>query len=26
VSGLDALLAGIVADPHDPLRWLILAD
>jgi len=26
MSDLDALLAGIVADPHDALRWLIVAD
>jgi len=26
MSDLDALLAGIVADPHDQLRWLIVAD
>ncbi len=26
MSDLDALLAGIVADPHDTLRWLIVAD
>ena len=26
MSDLDALLAGIVADPHDGLRWLIVAD
>jgi len=26
MSDLDALLAGIVADPHNQLRWLIIAD
>lgn len=26
MSDLDALLAGIVAHPHESLRWLILAD
>ena len=26
MSDLDALLAGIVADPHNQLRWLIVAD
>ncbi len=26
MSDLDALLAGIVADPHNALRWLIVAD
>ncbi len=26
MSDLDALLAGIVADPHDALRWLVMAD
>lgn len=26
MNDLDALLAGIVAHPHESLRWLILAD
>ena len=26
MSDLDALLAGIVADAHNALRWLIVAD
>ena len=26
MSDLDALLAGIVADPSDALRWLVMAD
>ncbi len=26
MSDLDALLAGIVADPHNQLRWLVVAD
>ena len=26
MSDLDALLAGIVADPHNAVRWLVMAD
>jgi uncharacterized protein (TIGR02996 family) len=26
MTDLDALLAGIVAHPHEPVRWLIVAD
>ncbi len=26
MSDLDALLAGIVADPHNEVRWLVIAD
>jgi len=26
MSDLDAFLAGIVAEPHNALRWLVMAD